>query len=86
MDPYLRRFVSTLIVHSLHGQFIDPRHIGHTTHLWAAFVQVACKATRLRYLSADFTGLQTVSVSAYTACRSLRVGVSGRYSLIPPIG
>lgn len=39
-----------------------------------------------RPLSADFTELQTIRVSLFIACRSLRAGVSGRYSLIPPVG
>ena len=40
----------------------------------------------LRYLSADFTGLQTHQVSLTYACRSIRAGVSGRYPIIPPVG
>lgn len=69
--------------HPHHGYFIDPRPIGNTIHLWTAFV---CASIPLRLLSADFTELLTVSVSAYTASRSLRAGVSGRYSIIPPVG
>ena len=37
LDPYIRTFVSGCQPHSCHRHFIDPRHIGCTTHLWAAF-------------------------------------------------
>ena len=37
-------------------------------------------------LSADFTELLTFQVSFYNASRSIREGVSGRYSFIPPFG
>ena len=56
LDSYLRKFVSWVYQHSNHSYFIDPRHIGHTTHRWAAFVILM-----LRYLSADFTELLTLS-------------------------
>lgn len=36
VDPYFRKFVRPF-GHSHHRYFLDPRHIGHTTHLWAAF-------------------------------------------------
>ena len=36
LEPLLHRFVSQLR-HTHHRYFIDPRHIGRTTHLWAAF-------------------------------------------------
>ena len=36
LEPLLHRFVSQLR-HTHHRYFIDPRHIGCTTHLWAAF-------------------------------------------------
>ena len=84
LDPYIRKFVRHFC-HSHHGYFIDPRHISATIHRWTAFVMLPSQPI-LRTLSADFTGLLTVSVSAYTASRSIRVGASGRYSLISPIG
>lgn len=37
LDPYIRKFVSAF-AHSNHERFIDPRRIGYTAHLWAAFV------------------------------------------------
>ena len=37
IEPYIRRFVSPF-GHSHHGYFVDPRPIGDTVHLWAAFV------------------------------------------------
>lgn len=37
LEPLLHRFVSQLR-HTHHRYFIDPRHIGHTIHLWTAFV------------------------------------------------
>ena len=37
LEPLLHRFVSRLR-HTHHRYFIDPRHIGHTIHLWTAFV------------------------------------------------
>ena len=36
LEPLLHRFVSQLR-HTHHRYFIDPRHMGYTTHLWAAF-------------------------------------------------
>ena len=55
LDPYIRKFVS-LLGHSHHEYFIDPRPIGNTIHLWTAFVIIFII---LRLLSADFTELQT---------------------------
>ncbi len=37
LEPLLHRFVSQSR-HTHHRYFIDPRHIGHTIHLWTAFV------------------------------------------------
>lgn len=37
LEPLLHRFVSQSR-HTHHRHFIDPRHIGHTIHLWTAFV------------------------------------------------
>ena len=37
IDPYIRRFVSSL-EHSHLGYFIDSRPMGDTSHLWDAFV------------------------------------------------
>ena len=54
LDPYLRKFVSPYSEHSNRSWFIDLRHIGHTTHLWVAFVNLM-----LRCLCADFTELLT---------------------------
>lgn len=39
----------------------------------------------LRYLSADFTELTTITVS-HNAVRSIKGGVSARYRFIPPLG
>ena len=36
LEPLLHRFVSQSR-HTHHRYFIDPRHIGHTIHLWTAF-------------------------------------------------
>lgn len=77
LDPYIRRFVRPF-GHSHHRYFIDPRHIGDTSHLWDAFVWI--RDLQLRSLSADFTELQTIKVSLHIACRSLRGSISGRYS------
>ena len=48
--------------HSNHRQFIDPRHVGNTIHLWTAFVW-ALYFFHLRLLSAAFTELLTGAVS-----------------------
>jgi len=42
LDPYIRRFVSSL-GHSDHRHFIDPRPVGDTIHLWTAFVVLFCQ-------------------------------------------
>lgn len=76
LDPYIRRFVSAS-AHSNHRYFIDPRPIGNTIHLWTAFVLIAQLTVTLSRL---------YRASDIAACRSIRVGVSGRYSIIPPIG
>lgn len=61
--------------------------MGNTIHLWIAFVYDWYFSNNyLRLLSADFTELLTFEVSLFNASRSIRVGVSGRYPLIPPIG
>ena len=50
-----------------------------------SFRCVVATAAR-RSLSADFTELLTVSVSAYTASRSIKGSVSRRYPVIPLLG
>ena len=82
LEPLLHRFVSQLR-HTHHRYFIDPRHIGHTIHLWTAFVALfnSRKAVALcRLHRASDTSLLDC------ACRSIREGVSGRYPVIPPFG
>lgn len=37
IDPYIRGF-RQVAYHSDHRQFIDPRHVSDTAHLWAGFV------------------------------------------------
>ena len=84
IDPYIRGFVR-YYYHSNHRYFIDLRPVGDTIHLWTAFVMLYFTAM-LRSLSADFTELLTVSVSAYTASRSIKGSVSRRYPVIPLLG
>ena len=66
--------------HSRHRHLIDPGLIGSTVCLQTAFDHFW---QWLRLLSAFVTGLRT---RAFTAnARPSRVGVSGRYPVIPPI-
>lgn len=83
LEPLLHRFVSQLR-HTHHRYFIDPRHIGHTIHLWTAFVGLF-SSTAIRWLSADFTELLT-RLECKRASRSIREGVSRRYPIVPPFG
>ena len=81
LEPLLHRFVSQLR-HTHHRYFIDPRHIGCTTHLWAAFhISITpCLGSSLP-TSPGFRH----NLLSY-ACWSIREGVSGRYPVIPPFG
>ena len=74
IDPYIRRFVRSF-GHSDHRYFIDPRHIGDTIHLWTAFVVLG----HGRFLPTSASSLKHQVSFAYPS-RSLREGVSGRYS------
>lgn len=79
LDPFIHRFVS-LLRHSHHRYFIDLRHIGNTIHLWTDFVWV------LNSITVTLCRLCRASDTCKTnACRSIKVGVSGRYTIIPPI-
>ena len=71
--PFVRH-----LCHSHHGYLIDPRHIGCTIHLWTAFVSLTCYGISL-------PALPGFTQSLASACRSIRGGVSGRYSFIPPL-
>ncbi len=70
--------------HSHHRHFVDSRHIGCTIRLRTAFHSDI--TILFGQLSADFCELSNTSyIAVIRACRSLRVGVSGRYPIIPPI-
>ena len=60
----------------------DARHMSNAVHLWTVFV----RNIRLRLPSAVSTELLTVRLLHAAANRSIRVDVSGRYAVIPPIG
>ena len=66
--------------HSNHRYLIDPRPIGNTVCRQTAFDHFW---QWLRLLSAFVMGLRTPSITANA--RPSRVGVSGRYPVIPPI-
>ena len=89
LDPYFRSFVSP-IGHSHHRRFHllwrslrnrPPAYRQHHPPL-DSFPQ----HNLFGLLSADFTELLTHQLSLKYASRSIRVGVSGRYPIIPPIG
>lgn len=84
LDPYFRRFAGPF-GHSNHKHFVDPGPVGSTPHLWGGFVAWRTSADSRygcsRPLSACFPTPQ-ITVSAVGS----RVSVSGRYSVIPPIG
>lgn len=79
--PVHSQIRQSLFGHSDHRYFIDSRPVGNAVRLRTGFVAFA-----LRLLSAVFTELLTVWISSFTASRSIRVSVSGRYSFIPLIG
>lgn len=66
--------------HSNHRYLIDSRLIGNTVCLQTAFDHFR---QWLRLLSAFVMGLRTPAITANA--RPSRVGVSGRYPVIPPI-
>jgi hypothetical protein len=74
-----------LTAHSHHRHFVDPRRIICTQHLCRAFVN-----RLFNVVTANFRRLpRALGHFAYCAAnarRSLRAGVSGRYTVIPPVG
>lgn len=79
-----------LTAHSHHRQFIDPRHIGYIAHLWETFVSQGFALGYSHWISVTLCRLPRAlkpfaSLRLQTACRSLRVGISGRYPIILPI-
>ena len=81
--PLHSRFSSVRRRHSHHRYFIDSRRVICIQYLYCTFVSRV--ATLLRQTSADFIELQTPAITD-EAGRSIRVGISGRYSFILPIG
>ena len=83
LDPYIRGFRQSVVDNSHHRYFVDSRRVICIQYLYCTFVSRV--ATLLRQTSADFIELQTPAITA-EAGRSIRVGISGRYSFILPIG
>lgn len=85
LDLLHRVFVRGYFPHTHHRRFIDLRHIGSTIHLWTAFVQAYIFPV---YGCSLPTSPSFLRHSYYTlsASRSIKAGISGRYSIIPPVG
>ena len=82
LDSYTRLFVCCFTSYPHHRQFIDLRHIGHTIHLWTAFVFIPT-GMFLRLLSAVFTELYNLLERAVACSPPFGVLVRRFGALLP---